>query len=129
MWLRKAREALRGNKPDSRIEAPGQVNGTHYTGYIDRVKELKRIGDLDSAENLLLKLVEATEAEAQADRCGVAPWYYEQLAIVYRKQKNLGSELAILERYEHQAKAPGVGPNKLAERLQKVRALIKKGGK
>jgi hypothetical protein len=102
------------------------VSGTHYTGYVEKVKQLKRVGDLDAAESLLLKLIEATESEAREAGSGVAPWYYEQLAIVYRKKKDLASELAVLERYAEQQKAPGARPDKLADRLQKVRVMVAK---
>src|SRR5687767_4900805 len=99
----------------------GHVRGRHYTTYVDEVRRLKRDGQLEAAENLLVELVVATEAEASAERWGVAPWYYEQLAVLYSKQKQVGKELAILERYEAQRHAPGAGPSKLADRLEKVR--------
>ena len=67
-----------------------------------------------------------TEKEAMRNNCGVAPWYYEQLAIVYRKIKRLDDEIQILERYESQPKAPGVSPEKLAERLKKARENLEK---
>ena len=109
------------------MSTPGLVDGKHYTAYVAEVRRLKRSGKLDDAERLLLRLVEATEEEAQAQRWGVAPWYYEQLAIVYAKKKDLAREVAILEHYERQPKAPGVGPSKLAERLARIRAKIAQG--
>lgn len=107
---------------------PGLVDGRHYTTYVVEVRRLKREGQLAAAVTLLLRLVEATEDEARAERWGVAPWYYEQLAILYAKKKGLAAELAILERYERQPKAPGVGPSKLAERLASVRAKLARAG-
>jgi hypothetical protein len=102
---------------------PGLVNGRHYTSYVDEVRHLKRTGNWHAAETLLLRLVEATEEGARANRWGVAPWYYEQLAILYAKNKDLSHELEILERYERQSKAPGAGPSKkLEERLARLRA-------
>ena len=101
--------------------APGFINGKHYTTYVEDVRALKRNGQFDQAVTLLLQLVGATEAEARAKRWGVAPWYYEQLAIIYAKTKQLVPEIEILERYEKQPKAPGGGPSKLAERLAKTR--------
>lgn len=95
---------------------PGFVDGRHYTTYAEEVRRLKRMCDLDRAEALLLRLVQATDAEARANRWGVAPWYYEQLAIIYAKEKELANELAILERYERQAKSPGARPAKIAQR-------------
>lgn len=57
---------------------------------------------------------------------GVAPWYYEQLAIIYRKEKQYRKEVEILERYERQVKAPGAGAQKLANRLVKAKELLQK---
>jgi len=53
---------------------------------------------------------------------GVAPWYYEQLAIIYSKQKRYTDEIAVLQRYDRQPKAPGAMPVQLKERLEKVTA-------
>lgn len=106
------------------MAGPGLVDGRHYTTYAEDVRRLKRIGDEEAAERLLLRLVDATEEEARVQRWGVAPWYYEQLAILYAKKKDVAAELLVLERYERQPKAPGVGPSKLAERLARVRAKL-----
>lgn len=101
-----------------------QVDG-HYTDYVERVKHLKAEKRNDEAIELLLTLVDATEQEAKVNGkgWGVAPWYYEQLAVIYRKGKRYDDEIEILERYEGQPKAPGAGPQKLAERLTKAREL------
>jgi len=106
----------------------GKVDGRHYTDYVEDVKELKRQGRIQEAEDLLLRLINAVEAEAKEMNWGVAPWYYEQLAIIYRKQKRYEDEVAILERYEKQIKAPGVGPSNLAQRLEKAKAFLLKPG-
>lgn len=104
-------------------DKPGFYKGKHFTKYVDDVKRLKREGRTDDVESLLLMLVEATEEEDGCDKSGVAPWYYEQLAILYRQEKRLGDEVAILERYDRQRKAPGVTPKQLRERLKKAREL------
>ena len=107
------------------FDKPGFVDGERFTAYVDQVKLLKREEQHDEAIALLLKLIAATEAESResGEASGVAPWYYEQLAIIYRKDKRIADEVAILERYERQSKAPGVGPERLAERLTKARAI------
>ncbi len=105
----------------------GLYKGKHYTAYVGTVKELKKRGEYGKAETLLLSLLPVIEAESRAEKWGVAPWYYEQLAIVYRKQREYGKEVAVLERYASQQAAPGVGPSKLEERLQKARDLALKG--
>jgi len=113
------------NSEQSRIREAGSFKGVYYTDHVERVKQFKREKRHAEAIDLLRKLVDATEAEARtAGRgWGVAPWYYEQLAIIYRKEKRYADEVAILERYKAQPKAPGVGPSKLAGRLKKARKL------
>ena len=107
----------------SSTDTAGYVDGKHFTEYVEQVKGLKRAGDVDSAELLLLRLVDATESESAADGWGVAPWYYEQLAIVYRRQRLYDKEVALLERFAAQKHAPGVSPGQLMERLNRARIL------
>lgn len=99
-------------------ESAGFVDGKHFTEYVDEVKRLRRDTKSDEAIGLLLKLVDATEADSIVNGCGVAPWYYEQLAICYRKLGRLNDEIRILERFSQQRHAPGVQPPKLLARLQ-----------
>ena len=95
--------------------------GEHFTEYVNDVRELKRQNRLDDASVLLLALIEATEAESLEKSWGVAPWYYEQLAIVRRKLRDRDGEIAILERFAAQTHAPGISPPKLLARLQTLR--------
>jgi hypothetical protein len=106
----------------------GGESESHYTDSIGEIQRLKREGRDEQAIALLLQAVDATERESQekGPGWGVAPWYYEQLAVLYRKEKRFADEVAILERYAAQEKAPGVGPQKLAERLEKAKALLLK---
>ena len=106
------------------VRRSGFVDGRHYTTYVDDVRRLKRVGALDQAERLLLRLIDANEVESRESNWGVAPWYYEQLAIVRRKKADLRGELEVLERYARQEKALGARPSKLVERLAKVRSMI-----
>jgi hypothetical protein len=99
----------------------GRVRGRHYTEYVEDVKTLRRSDENEAAEHLLLELVDATEEESHIRGTSVAPWYYEQIAIIYRKRKDHTAEVAILERYASQPHALGAGPAKLAERLAKAR--------
>jgi DNA polymerase-3 subunit epsilon len=89
---------------------------------VDEVNAAKRERRLDDAMRLLLEEIERQEAESRSSGCGVAPWYYEQLAIVCRKLGRHEDELAVLERYDRQIKAPGARPAALKTRLEKVRA-------
>ena len=101
-------------------QKPGYVHGKHFTAYVEQVRELRRRGEDDKAERLLIELVDATEEEDRANRWGVAPWYYEQLAIIYRARKDRQSEIRILKRLANQRHAAGVKPGRLLERLRKV---------
>lgn len=93
------------------------INGKHFTQYYEEVIQLKKEKKYDEAIDLLLKIVDATEEESKAKGWGVAPGYYEQLAIIYRKLNLLKEEKQILIRFSNQKHAPGVLPPKLLERL------------
>ncbi len=99
---------------------PGHYKGRHFTEYVDEVRSLKRAGSLEEAARLLLNLVKATEAESRATGDGVAPWYYEHLAIVYRKLKDPVNEKRLLLRFAEQVHAPGARPEKLLKRLHAI---------
>jgi hypothetical protein len=107
-------------------EPPGFYKDRHYTEWVEDLQQLKRDGRLDDYEKIMLILLDANEADLKKQQWGVAPWYYEQLAILYRKQKRYEAEVAVLERYDRQKKAGGVKPAKLKERLGKVRELAAK---
>ena len=87
----------------------------------------KKDGQHVIAETLLLRLIDATEEQARTERHGVAPWYYEELAILLRKQKRYSDEIAILQRFARTPKAPGVGPFRLAIRLEEALLVTQEG--
>ena len=99
---------------------PGEYKGRYYAEYVDDVKNLKRQGKLVEVEALLLALIDVMETETKVNKTIVSPWYYEQLAIMYRERKDYSAEVAILERY---AKQPHIPKATLLERLQKAQAL------
>lgn len=109
---------------------PGVTSGTFEKRQVhewaDAIRQLRREGRVQEAERVLVGCIEATEQEAQQQGHGVAPFYYEQLAILYSKAKCIDDELAVLERYEAAPKAPGASPGKLADRLVKVRERVAK---
>jgi tetratricopeptide (TPR) repeat protein len=85
----------------------GSINGKYYTEYIDLVRELKREKKHQEAIDLLLRLIDAVECEAKVNKSHggdgfCAPWYYEQVAIIYRKEKRYSEEIAIVERLQEQ---------------------------
>lgn len=92
-----------------------------YYELVPAVLNLQREGRLAEAEKLLLQIINTTELEVKLGSSGVAPWYYERLAIIYAKQKQYHKEVAILERFAAQKHAPGVSPPKLLERLKKAK--------
>lgn len=104
-----------------RGRGPGMVRGRPHSDWHEEVKRLEQVGDEPAAEVLLIEICDATEAESRAEGYGVAPAAYERLAVIYRKRKDQTAEIAILERYEAAPKAPGATPEKLAERLAKLR--------
>ena len=108
---------------ESQAREAWSVDGEHFTSYVEQIRQLKREKRHQEAIELLLKTVDVTESEANVDGLGVAPWYYEQLAIIYRKEKRYADEVAILERYDAQPKGPGAKPKVLADRLVKARKL------
>jgi|SRR5690606_1515696 len=91
-----------------------------YLSTVDPIRNAKREDRFDDALRLCLTALEATERESQLHGCGVAPWYYEQAAIVSRKLRDRDGEIQILRRFAAQKHAPGVKPAKLLERLRKL---------
>jgi hypothetical protein len=89
--------------------------------YVPKIKAAEAAGNLIEAKRLALLAIESTEDESHVMGCGVAPWYYEQAAIICRKMKDKAGEIAILERYARQKHAPGAKPAKLLVRLEKLR--------
>jgi hypothetical protein len=106
------------------MERPGFLNGYHYSAYWPRVQELKKADQRQELEQLLLALCNATEVESNATRAMVAPAYYLELAILYRKMGVDQQELTILTRYVNHEQQRA--RRDLVERLEKVRARIAK---
>lgn len=110
----------------TKLDPPGNLDGRHYTTYVAEVRELKRAGHADAAAGLLLRLVDAVERQiaCQPKGWGVPPWYYEQLAIIYRQSKLPDLESALLRRYVTQCAKCGEPPiPALIERLRKAQSL------
>ena len=79
-----------------------KVNGKHYTEYVNEINKLKKENKINQAIDLLKDCIKALEAEAKIMNWSLAPWYYEQLAICYRKIKQKEHEINILEYYLNQ---------------------------
>jgi hypothetical protein len=104
-------------------DTPGFYQGKHYTDYIAQVQALKSAKQLDEAEILLVALIKAVEVENFVERLGVAPWYYEQLAILYHDRKDYAAEIAVVKRYHWQPHHTRM--SLFADRLVQARALLR----
>ena len=93
---------------------------------LENLPALKRAGRYSEAISILKQEVDRTERDNKINHWGVAPAWYRELAIIYRKQKDYKNEVKILERYMAQKKAPGDMKNKIAERLEKAKSLLEK---
>jgi tetratricopeptide (TPR) repeat protein len=91
---------------------------------LENLPALKRAGRYNEAISILLQKIEVEERDNQINHWGVAPAWYHQLAIIYRKQKEYENEVKILERYMALDKAPGVMKDKIAKRLEKAKTLL-----
>lgn len=122
--LETAQRRTREGGSEARSERIGEVRGHNYTFWPDTVRLLKRDGRVDEALTLLLECVDAAERDAPLWGGGIAPWYTEAAAIVYRQRRDYAAEVAILERYErnHRPRRDGV----FRGRLVKARALLAK---
>lgn len=103
------------------LDKPGFYKGKHYTEYVEQVKALKREKKLKEVEHLLLALIDAVEAQQRHDGHIVPPWYYKQLAIIYRSRKDYLAEIKILERHES---LPHIKKSYMRDRLDKAYILL-----
>lgn len=110
-------------------ESLSKLDGIPTSNYGDRVADLKRRGASEELERLLLRLIDQNELANKHTGYGVAPAWYWELAVYYRKQKEYGREVALLERYfEVQRTPPGQMHERLRERLSRARTLASRAG-
>ena len=84
-----------------------------WVGTVEGLKREQRYVDA-------LAILDGCMAVEEAHVGGVAPWYYEQAAIIHRKQRDRAAELRVLRRFAAQPHAPGASPPKLLARLAKL---------
>jgi DNA polymerase-3 subunit epsilon len=101
-----------------KLGRPYELESGRIEAVVTDVQRLKREGKLEEAIQILLPQLDLWERDAAAGAGGVAPWYYEQAAIVYRKLKRYDDEIAVLERFAAQQHAPGASPPQLLKRLE-----------
>jgi hypothetical protein len=102
------------------LGTPGYIGGLHHTSYVSAIRALKSSARYEELEELLLKLLTATEVEAEHTGCAVMSSYYRELARVYRKTGDAEKEYATLARFTRQTQAPGRKSARLRARLSKV---------
>jgi hypothetical protein len=99
------------------VPPPGYLDGLHHTLFVTAIRTLKGTGQHGDLEHLLLRLLDATEAEARHTGCAVASGYYRELARLYRRTKDATREQEILLRFAAQTHAPGLRAKRLVKRL------------
>lgn len=107
---------------------PAELGIEHYTDAMDYVKQFKREGNHDAAEELLLWCIDQAEKEAREKGYSDPPRaYYRHLGIIYRKDGRYDDEQQILERYVHVCNELGGEPREeIVDRLERSRELTKR---
>lgn len=87
-------------RPSGHVDAPGEYRGRHHTEWTSTVDELIIQGDDDEAEFLLLRLLDATEAESLL--AGVPPFerHFRRLAQIAQRRGDKKFEARVVARYE-----------------------------
>ena len=88
--------------------------------WCETVEDHKRNGRYDEALAILDGCMQVEEHHSG----GVAPWFYEQAAIIHRKRRDTVSELAVLRRFARQPHGAGAKPPKLLDRLAEIEATL-----
>jgi hypothetical protein len=92
------------------------INNRHYSSYPDEIKKFYKNKEFQKAEEILIQIIEIMEKNALETGNGVAPWYYEKLASVYRTTKQKDKQISTIIRFLIQPKARGASPRKIYEK-------------
>lgn len=103
-------------------DQPGYLGEKHYLAFVEEVRKLKREGNFEIAKALLIRLLSAVEEESIITGHVKPPWYYNELAKIYRKQGDYESELSVLERYGYEKD----GFHIFSDRMKKAKRLLEK---
>lgn len=119
-----------GTRPRGEVEAM-LFAGKPLWDWLKYAEDLARQKRDHEALELVLALVTCAEQESRLSGREPAPAYTERAAILYRKQKQYGAEIAVIERWEGacppERRGPGVTQAKLSARLTKARQLAAGG--
>lgn len=121
LWQAERREAERARLETNwaAIDAE-KVDGQPLGHCMAKVADLKRVGDLEGAIALAMKVVDAAEQGAAVASRAPHAWVTLQAAIILRKLKDKQGEIAVLKRYLQHC-PPGQADAKITERLDKLR--------
>jgi hypothetical protein len=92
----------------------------------DEIRALKSIGNWEEAERQLVQYIAIMEADVRTRPVLVIPWFYEQLAMLYRRRKVYQKEVALLEHFLQLPHERNATTQRLLERLPKAQALLAK---
>ena len=106
----------------------GTVRGRRWSEWLPEAERLHLAGDDAVAEALLLEVVEAADAEQDAKgHPGAAAAAYGALAVIYRRRRDRGAEISILERFVARDRLDNNRHAALAAALEKARARGARG--
>ena len=97
-------EDLRAHKAQVAIEEI--VRGRHFVEWIPTLDAWRKEGRDHESIKLLLEIIWATERPEVARKFDYPPAYTKRAAIIFRKRGEYDNEIAILERYNRNAKKP-----------------------
>lgn len=100
----------------------GDTHQLNPAEMIQQIKLHKSQENYNEAAKLLMHCISSLE-EACAPGMGISPWYYEQLAEIFRHNKEYAKEVSVIERYLRRDRSPGQGRSKLYKRLDEARRL------
>jgi hypothetical protein len=83
-WIR-----ISGDLAVKNLARSGDRRERRTKTYLHEIKELKRSNSSEELERLLLGLIDPVEAQERIDGYGLAYYYTEQMAILYRKKGNI----------------------------------------
>ena len=88
------------NRPSDHVDAPGEYVGRHHTEWIPTVEALIGDEEIDAAEFLLWRLVEATEAESLVDRVPPLEQHFRRLRWIASKRGDDALAQKLTQRYQ-----------------------------
>ena len=91
-----ALEEPRNRGPALKIPPEKLLAGKALVG---EVRQLRQKGQLQEAADLLQVLIDVAEETARRSRFDVPFWYYEELARIWRTQKDSKREKKVLQRF------------------------------